>query len=149
MAAKTDLENFDLTQIPLEGEKRIGRIFREGEIKYDRNNWRQGVFNKKYQLERMNHALKHLKIYIHWLEHGEYLGEIKNGIMEDDLAKVGWAVLTQCELERMEALTPAYEVDEKTDEPSFVEEEKEEAKENIPVKEAKKNNVFTKLLKGD
>ena len=81
MAAKTDLENFDLTQIPLEGEKRIGRIFREGEIKYDRNNWRQGVFNKKYQLERMNHALKHLKIYIHWLEHGEYLGEIKNAII--------------------------------------------------------------------
>lgn len=106
MAVKTDIENFDLTQIPLEAEKRIGRIFREGETKYDRNNWRKGIHNKAYQLERANHALKHLKIYIHMLEFDEYIGEVKNGVPEDDLAKVGWFVVTACELERLEAIEP-------------------------------------------
>jgi len=105
MAVKTDIENFDLTQIPLEAEKRIGKIFREGEVKYDRNNWRKGINNKEYQLERANHALKHLKIYIHQLEFDEYIGEIKDGVPEDDLAKVGWFVATACELERLEAVT--------------------------------------------
>jgi len=87
-----------------EAEKRIGRIFREGEVKYDRNNWRNGINNKAYQLERANHALKHLKIYVHKLEFDEYIGEVKDGVPEDDLAKVGWFVATACEIERLESL---------------------------------------------
>ena len=97
--AKTDKEPFDLTQIPFEFERRLGMIFKEGETKYSRDNWRKGVGNKAFQLERANHALKHLKIYIHWLEFGEYLGEIG----EDDLAKVGWFCATQAEIERLGA----------------------------------------------
>lgn len=133
---KTDIERFDLTQIPLSSEKRIGAIFREGEVKYDRNNWRKGLGRKEYQLERANHALKHLKIYIHWLEHEEYIGEIKEGKPEDDLAKVGWFVATQCELERLE---------EEIDEPDIVEEEEKKEEEVIP--EVKKENIFVKALK--
>jgi hypothetical protein len=95
---KTDVEPFDLTQIPFEFEWRLGMVFREGEAKYGRDNWRKGVGNKTYQLERANHALKHLKIYIHWLQFGEHLGEPG----EDDLAKVGWFCATQAEIERLE-----------------------------------------------
>ena len=98
VVAKTDKETFDLTQIPFDFERRLGMIFREGELKYGRENWRKGIADKTFQLERANHALKHLKIYIHRLEFGEYLGE--RG--EDDLAKVAWFCATQAELERLE-----------------------------------------------
>lgn len=81
--AKTDIELFDLTQIPYEAERRLGFVFREGESRYGRNNWRSGVGNRDYQFERANHALKHLKINIHQLAFGEYLGESD----EDDIAK--------------------------------------------------------------
>lgn len=118
---KSDVEDFDLTQIPFEAERRLGCIFREGEKKYGKGNWRIGKGNLDYQLERANHTLKHLKIYIHWLEFGEYLGTRKPcpcastavdagscncqgtlRIAEDDLAKVAWFCMTQMELERME-----------------------------------------------
>jgi hypothetical protein len=95
--AKTDTEPFDLTQIPFEALRRVGMIFREGERKYERNNWRHGQHNQSFQLERLNHALKHLLLYIHQFEHGEHLGEQE----EDDLAKAAWGCLTQMELERM------------------------------------------------
>ncbi len=138
---KTDIEKFDLTQIPLSSEKRIGSIFREGEIKYDRNNWRKGVGNLKYQLERANHALKHLKTYIHLLEHGEYIGELKDGKREDDLAKVGWFVATQCEIERLEENYEDSDPEPKLENDTNKEEEKQ--KEEKVVKE----NVFVKALK--
>lgn len=139
MQAKSDIENFDLTQIPLEAEKRVGRIFREGEIKYNRNNWRNGDNDKKYQLERANHALKHLKIFIHNLEHDEYLGEYKNGVPEDDLAKVMWFCCTQMELERLENLN-VNSVEE--------EEEKTQEEEKIEVKE-EKISILSRILKGN
>lgn len=95
---KTDVEEFDLTQIPYVALRRMGTIFREGEGKYGRNNWRNGVDNTQYQLERLNHAMKHLAIYIHLLQFGEDLGVPG----EDNLAKVAWAMVTQMELERVE-----------------------------------------------
>lgn len=98
MAAFTDVEDFDLTQIPYEAERRLGLIFREGETKYGKDNWREGECDLAYQLERTNHALKHLKLYVHRLQFGECLG--KPG--EDDLAKVMWFCATQMEIERME-----------------------------------------------
>lgn len=114
---KTIKEKFSLTQIPLSSLQRLGMIFREGELKYGKGDWRNGVGNKEYQLERANHALKHLLIYIHELEYGEYLGEVNtqeysndNADLyieeieehEDDLAKVMWFCATQIELERIE-----------------------------------------------
>lgn len=104
---KTDKESFDLTQIPYHSLTRIGQVFKEGEVKYGRGNWKLGCHNIEYQLERANHAIKHLLIYIHLLETGEYLGEIKrlNEILvdtEDDLAKVAWFCVTQMEIERIE-----------------------------------------------
>ena len=104
-SVQTDVEAFDLTQIPLSAEIRLGRIFKEGESKYGKGNWRNGAENIAYQLERANHAIKHLKIYIHMLEHGEYIGELRDDAMpEDDLAKVTWFCVTQMELERLQTM---------------------------------------------
>lgn len=100
--ALTDVEDFSLTEIPYEALKRVGKVFKEG-LKYGKGNWRKGVNDKKFQLERANHALKHLLIYIHELETGEYLYP-SNEVMkrEDDLAKVMWFCMIMCELERLE-----------------------------------------------
>lgn len=118
---KTDKEEYCLTEIPLSALIRLGKIFKEGHGKYGKHNWRNGVDNKEYQIERCNHAIKHLLIYAHELETGEYIGKLKgqesiNGqtneeatlfigkIREDDLAKVMWFCVTQMELERLESL---------------------------------------------
>jgi hypothetical protein len=94
---KTDKEDFDLTQIPFSSLERLGKIFREGELKYGKDNWRNGVGNKEYQLERANHAIKHLYLYIERLKYKDKNYEI----YEDDLAKVMWFCATQIELERL------------------------------------------------
>ncbi len=103
--ACTEYADFDLVQN--EAERRLGVIFREGEGKYRRNNWRSGSTDREYQLERANHALKHLRIYIHQLEFGEHLGEAD----EDDLAKVMWFCATQMELERLASRTDTKSVE--------------------------------------
>lgn len=100
--ANTDALEYSLTEIPLSALERVGKVFREGHEKYGRGNWRKGIEDKIYQLERLNHAIRHLLIYAHWLEHGEYIGEYKEGVKEDDLAKVMWFTVTQCEIERVE-----------------------------------------------
>lgn len=100
--AKTDILGTGISQIPFEAENRIGRIFVEGAAKHGMDNWRKGVGDRAYQLERLEHAIAHLKVYAHWLQYGEYLGQTKDGQMEDDLAKVGWFVVTQAEIERLE-----------------------------------------------
>src|SRR6266699_2405019 len=75
--ALTDIEDFSLTEIPYEALKRVGKVFKEG-LKYGKGNWRKGFNDKEFQLERANHALKHLLSYIHELETGEYLGDFKS-----------------------------------------------------------------------
>lgn len=93
--AKTDVLEFDLTQIPTESLVRIGAIFKEGELKYGLNNWRNGAFDRQFQRERANHALHHLMLSIDSL--------FNNTLSrEDDLAKVAWYCVTQMELVRME-----------------------------------------------
>lgn len=99
-SAKTDIEAFSLTQIPCKSLERLGAVFREGEVKYGRGNWRRGVGDTAYQLERANHALKHLLWYVHQLETGESVGE-----GEDELGRVAWFCVTQIELERLQQLT--------------------------------------------
>lgn len=96
--AKTDKESYSLTEIPLESLVRLGRVFQEGHEKYGRGNWRNGVGDIEYQLERCNHAIKHLMVYAQWLESGQRVGLEE----EDDLAKVMWFCATQIELERLE-----------------------------------------------
>lgn len=96
--AKTDKEEFDLTLIPYEALRRLGAVFKEGIEKYGRHNWRYGVGDKPYQLERANHAIKHLLLYVQSLQ---FAGELQGEEGEDNLAKVMWFCATQAELERL------------------------------------------------
>lgn len=97
--AHTEREPFDLTQIPVNSLLRLAEVFSEGEQRYGRDNWRQAVGNKAFQLERANHAIKHLLLCVHWLQRGEYLGK---DTPERDLAKVMWYCATQLEHLRLE-----------------------------------------------
>jgi len=93
--AKTEVLEFDLTQIPLESLIRVGRVFKEGEKKYGKDNWLKGVKDVEYQIERCNHAIKHLYEYVKMLRY-------RDRSREDDLAKVMWFCCTQIEIERLE-----------------------------------------------
>jgi len=81
---------------------RVGRVFKEGEKKYGKDNWLKGVKDVEYQIERCNHAIKHLYEYVKMLRYGDRS-------KEDDLAKVMWFCCTQIELERLEGLIGKYE----------------------------------------
>ena len=96
IVASTDKEPFSLTEIPFESLRRLGLVFREGAQKYGKENWRGG--DHAYQIERANHALKHLLLYVHALETGQRYTDVE----EDDLAKVMWFCATQMEIERLE-----------------------------------------------
>jgi len=88
--AKSDKSNTGLTMIPWYSIIRIGKIFVEG-LRYGRDNWKKGVFDKEYQEERLEHAFVHLIKY-------------KEGdTTEDHLAKVAWFCVTQMELMRLES----------------------------------------------
>lgn len=76
--------------MPYELIRRVGLIFKEGEAKYARDNWKQGASDKKYQEDRLEHAIRHLMLWAN--------GDRK----EDHLAKVAWFCGTQMELERIE-----------------------------------------------
>ena len=91
MSAKTDKVNTGLTLIPWYSILAIGKIFVEG-LRYGKNNWKNGVGDKDYQEERLEHALTHFAL---WKEGDR---------SEAHLAKVAWFCVTQLELERLEAL---------------------------------------------
>jgi hypothetical protein len=95
--AKSDKLGLGLVLIPFHSIYRIGAIFIEG-LRYGRDNWKKGLFDKEYQEERLEHALNHLFLY-------------KEGdTSEDHLAKVAWFCITQMELLRVESLHSLSEV---------------------------------------
>lgn len=71
-----------IDQVPFEGIEAIGLIFKEGEEKYGRDNWKKQPDNKEYTAERTRHAIRHLWLYA-------------NGDRsEPHLAKVAWFCVT-------------------------------------------------------
>jgi len=81
--AKTEELAPGVEQVPFEGIEAIGAIFSEGEIKYGVDNWKKGVGDEAYQVERTRHAIRHLMLWA-------------NGDRsEPHLAKVGWFCVTQ------------------------------------------------------
>lgn len=76
--------------IPLSALEAVGAVFLEGVPKYGEWNWKQGAGDKAYQMERWEHASRHLQL---WAEGDR---------TENHLAKVMWFCATQIELERME-----------------------------------------------
>ena len=80
-----------IDMIPVYSLYRIGEIFDEGIASgYPKENWKKGVGDKTYQIARAKHAAKHL-----W----KWLNGDRS---ENHLAKVGWFIVTQLELERLE-----------------------------------------------
>jgi len=80
-----------IDMIPVYSLYRIGEIFDEGIASgYPKENWKKGVGDKAYQIARAKHAAKHL-----W----KWLNGDRS---ENHLAKVGWFIVTQLELERLE-----------------------------------------------
>ena len=90
LVARTDVLGSGKRYIPLSALEALGEVFLEGIPKYGENNWKGGAGDKRYQLERWEHADTHLR---KWLEGDR---------TENHLAKVMWFCATQIELERME-----------------------------------------------
>lgn len=87
--ANTDKVGTGLVLIPWYSILELGKIFVEG-LRYGRDNWKKGVYDKTYQEERLEHAMLHL---LKWKEGDR---------SEQHLAKVMWFCATQLELERLE-----------------------------------------------
>jgi predicted transcriptional regulator len=97
-AAKSEILHTGLSQIPLSALRKIGSIFVEGQLKYGRDNWKKGAFNKSYQLERAEHALVHFLEYLHQ--------ESNDGSTPiQQLAKVAWFCVTQIDTIEREDLS--------------------------------------------
>ena len=90
MTPKTEELNLPFDQIPYHSLEEIAKIFAEGQIKYGRDNWKKGTNDPDYQLERLNHAIRHLLLYS------------SGDRTEQHLAKVAWFCVTQMELVRQE-----------------------------------------------
>lgn len=88
-SAKSDVVGTGLVLIPWYSILAVGKIFIEG-LRYGRDNWKNGVGDKGYQEERLEHAMLHL---LKWKEGDR---------SEAHLAKVAWFCVTQLELERLE-----------------------------------------------
>lgn len=101
---KRKLLPYSLTQIPISMLERIGAIYLEGEPIYGRGNWRKFANDPEMKLETVNHAIAHLLKYAQELETGSPYPDV-DGKLVDHLAKVGWAVATLCECERIESET--------------------------------------------
>ena len=86
--ARSELLDTGLTQIPHSAKKEIGKIFSEGALKYGRDNWKKGVYDKPYQRSRAEHAYNHFSEY---LDNSSSDGSSP----VQQLAKVAWFCVTQ------------------------------------------------------
>lgn len=57
--------------IPLSLFIRTARRFEKGLKKYPRHNWKKGLKDKEYILDRLNHALEHLILAMESIENSE------------------------------------------------------------------------------
>jgi len=81
-ASKSDVLGTNCQQIPYIGLEEVGKIFKEGEIKYGRGNWKSNP-TPEFRAERLEHAIRHLMLWA-------------NGDREENhLAKVAWFCLTE------------------------------------------------------
>lgn len=88
--AKTEVLGTATHRIPLHSLREIGKIIKEGDAKYGRDNALKGVGNKEFQEERLEHAIDHLLRYA------------QGDTEENHLAKVAWYCIYQLEWLRLE-----------------------------------------------
>jgi hypothetical protein len=80
--------------IPTQALRRIANRFEEGVDKYGQDNWRKGIHDTMWLLDRTNHAIEHLKKIQANLHSG--LTQIS---LDDDAAAVAWAAIIIMEAE--------------------------------------------------
>lgn len=88
--AKTEVLGTATHRIPLHSLREIGKIIKEGDAKYGRDNALKGVGDKEFQEERLEHAIDHLLRYA------------QGDTEENHLAKVAWYCIYQLEWLRLE-----------------------------------------------
>lgn len=91
------LPMYDL--IPLEFLRRTAERFTLGAEKHGKFNYRKGLKDKEFILDRLNHAFLHLKLAIDMIENGEVY-------QDDDLGGVAVNVAMAMEYQQTNGLTP-------------------------------------------
>lgn len=103
---KSESVGTGLNQIPINALRAIGAIFKEGEFKYGKNNWKGGVHNRPYQEDRYEHALNHLFEFKEQFDEADFAGSAEliqlQRQMQQNLAKVAWFCVTQLHLLMLE-----------------------------------------------
>lgn len=76
----------DYAQIPMQAMNALAARFELGEQKHGRDNWRNGLHDKSYVIERLNHCIRHAYHLINKLE-----GKMAWDGVEDDAGAILWA----------------------------------------------------------
>lgn len=84
-------------QIPLSFLTRVAQRFSLGASKYGKFNYRKGLNDKDFILDRLNHAFLHLKLAIDAIEHDE-------STADDNLSAVGVNIAMAMEYELQNGL---------------------------------------------
>jgi hypothetical protein len=80
-----------LDLLPLQSLVRLAARFEKGEKRYGRNNWRKGLKDREYALERAAHVLNHTLLLI------EKLQGLRPDDGDDDAAAIMWGGAFLCE----------------------------------------------------
>lgn len=84
-----DVARFDL--VPRNFVERLARRFGRGAAKYGDLNYRNGLRDREYILDRMNHLQQHVQQYL--------APQNVDEALDDNLAAIGWAAAFLCEVE--------------------------------------------------
>ena len=84
-----NVARFDL--VPRGFIERVARRFGLGASKYGERNYRDGLRDREYILDRMNHLQQHMQAYL--------APQNVDEAVDDNLAAIGWAAAFLCEVE--------------------------------------------------
>jgi hypothetical protein len=93
----TSSECPDFAQIPLTALIALANRFKLGEAKHGRDNWRKGLSDKRYVIERLNHVAFHAMKLAHKIENGLPLDT------DDDAGAIMWGGAFAVEAVRVRA----------------------------------------------
>ncbi len=91
----TSSKVYDFAQIPRYSLERLAARFMHGEKIHGRDNWKKGLHDKSYLIDRLNHVICHTFALIEELEAGE-LGS------DDNAAAIMWGGMFACEATRVQ-----------------------------------------------
>lgn len=86
----------DYAQIPHHALKRLADRLSFGEKKHGRDNWKKGLKDKSYLIDRLNHTICHIYTLIDKLERDDFEGIKK----DDDASAIMWGGMFACEATR-------------------------------------------------